>query len=68
MIRNEKISHKNWIEFEKQFEDSHIVVPIPGSSYSHKNIRKFIYYFLNSDPAEELPALSEILIFFFHTQ
>jgi hypothetical protein len=31
-----------------------------SSSYSHKNMRKFKYYSLISDPAEELPALFEI--------
>jgi hypothetical protein len=41
------------------------MAPIPGSSYSHKNI---IYYSIISDPAEELPALSEISKYFFHTQ
>jgi hypothetical protein len=44
------------------------MAPIPRSSYSHKKIRKFIYYSLISDPAEELPALSEISKYFFHTQ
>jgi hypothetical protein len=42
-----------------------IMAQIPGSSYSHKNMRKFIYNSLNSDPAEELPALSEISKYFF---
>jgi hypothetical protein len=42
--------------------------PITGSSYSHKNMRKFINYSLNADPAEELPALSDISKYFFRTQ
>jgi hypothetical protein len=44
------------------------MAPIPGSSYSQKNMRRFIYYSLNTDPAEELPALSDISKYFFHTQ
>jgi hypothetical protein len=36
-----------------------IIAPIPE--------RKFIYYSLISKPAEELPALSEISKYFFHT-
>jgi hypothetical protein len=44
------------------------MAPIPGSSYLHKNMRKFIYYSLIFDPAEELPALSEISKYFFQTQ
>jgi hypothetical protein len=36
------------------------MAPIPGSSYSHKYMRKFIYYSLNSNPAEKIPALSDI--------
>jgi hypothetical protein len=36
------------------------MAPISGSSYYHKNMRKFIHYFLNSDPAEELSALSDV--------
>jgi hypothetical protein len=34
-----------------------LMAPIPGSSYSHKNVRKFIYYSLNSDFSVELPDL-----------
>jgi hypothetical protein len=41
---------------------------IPGFSYSHKKMKKFINYSLNSDPAGELPALSDISKYFFHTQ
>jgi hypothetical protein len=44
------------------------MAPIPGSNYSHKNMRKFIYYSLNSDPAEELPALLKISKYIFPTQ
>jgi hypothetical protein len=38
------------------------------SSYSHKNMRTFIYYSLNSDPAEELAALSDISKYIFRNQ
>jgi hypothetical protein len=44
------------------------MAPLPRYSYSHKNMRKFINYSLNTDPAEELPAFSEISKYFFHTQ
>jgi hypothetical protein len=44
------------------------MAPIPKSSYSHKNMRKFFNYFLSSDPAEEIPALSDISKYFFSTQ
>jgi hypothetical protein len=40
---------------------------IPGS-YSHKNMRKCNDCSLNSDPAEELPALSEISKYVFRAQ
>jgi hypothetical protein len=36
-----------------------------GSSYAHKNMRKFIYYTLNCDPTEEFPAHSDISKYFF---
>jgi hypothetical protein len=41
---------------------------IPGFSYSQNNMRKCIYYSLNSNPVEELPAFSEISKYFFCTQ
>jgi hypothetical protein len=47
--------HKKYNLVRKPLEDSHNG-PIPGSSYSHKNMGNFIYYSLNSDPAEELLA------------
>jgi hypothetical protein len=31
------------------------------SSYVHKNVKTLIYYSLNSDSAEELPDLSDII-------
>jgi hypothetical protein len=43
------------------------MAPIPGSSYAHKNMRKFIYYSLNSDHAEELPAFWNFKIFLPHS-
>jgi hypothetical protein len=43
------------------------MAPIPGSSYSHKNMRKVIYFSLISDNSEELPALTGISKYFFCT-
>jgi hypothetical protein len=58
MIRNEKLFTQKIRFSSKNHLKILIVAPISGDSYSHKSKRKFIYS-LNSDPAEELPALSE---------
>jgi hypothetical protein len=59
MIRNEKLFTQKIRFSSKNHLKILIMAPISGDSYSHKSKRKFNYYSLNSDPAVELPTLSE---------